>query len=132
MGSRDSVGPCSPFFIVTNLSTSIDHYTKKLGFERRFKGPEGDIFLAIVGRGSAQIMFKEIGQGIGPLPNRQRHEWARLDAFVYAYDPDALAVEFLGRNDTFERPLKNGASDGLRGFEISNPDGNICFFGRPN
>lgn len=52
--------------------------------------------------------------------------------FVYAFDPDALAVEYEGRNVTFERPLQNGPSDELRGFEISDPDGYICFFGRPN
>ena len=128
----DTVGPCSPFFIVDNLVASIEHYTRKLGFECRFKGPEGDEFFAIVGRGSAQIMIKEIGEGIGPLPNHQRHEWAPMDAYVYTPNPDALADEFTNRNVAFRKPLQDIPDDGLRGFEVADPDGYVCFFGRPN
>ena len=58
----------------------------------------------------------------------------RWDAFVYAPDPDALAVEFAdrfaGNEAAFGAPLKD-THDGLRGFEISDPDGYVLFFGRP-
>ncbi len=58
----------------------------------------------------------------------------RWDAFVYAPDPDALAAEFAGRfsdcGAAFSVPLKD-THDGLRGFEISDPDGYVLFFGRP-
>ena len=54
----------------------------------------------------------------------------RLDAFVYVEDPDALATEFSGRGVDFSTPLKD-TSDGLRGFEIRDPDGYVLFFGRP-
>jgi hypothetical protein len=54
----------------------------------------------------------------------------RLDAFVYASDPDGLAAEFSGRGAAFSVPLKD-TNDGLRGFEISDPDGYVLFFGRP-
>ena len=128
----DTLGPCSPFFIVNDLNASIEYYIGKLGFECRYKGPEGDEFFAILGRGSAQIMIKEIGEDVRPVPNHHRHEWARLDAFIYAPDPDALADEFVARNVAFRKPLHDDADDGLRGFEVSDPDGYVCFFGRPH
>ena len=130
--SVDTVGPCSPFFIVSNLDKSIEHYTKKLGFDCRFRGPAGDEFFAIVGRGSAQIMIKVIDEKTASKPNHQSHEWARLDAFVFASNPDALADEFKNLGVSFSKPLHDDPDDGLRGFEISDPDGYVCFFGRPN
>jgi hypothetical protein len=46
----------------------------------------------------------------------------RWDADVYAPDPDALAAEFADRGAAFSAPLKD-TYDGLRGFEICDPDG---------
>ena len=43
---------------------------------------------------------------------------------------DALAAEFSGRGTAFGEPLKD-THDGLRGFEITDPDGHVLFFGRP-
>lgn len=44
--------------------------------------------------------------------------------------PDALAVEFAKRGAPFSNPLQD-TNDGLRGFEITDPDGYILFFGCP-
>jgi hypothetical protein len=54
----------------------------------------------------------------------------RWDAYVYAPEPDALAVEFANHGAAFSAPLKD-THDGLRGFEICDPDGYVLFFGRP-
>jgi hypothetical protein len=54
----------------------------------------------------------------------------RWDAFVYSPDPDALASEFGEHGAAFSVPL-NDTHDGLRGFEICDPDGYVLFFGRP-
>jgi hypothetical protein len=45
-------------------------------------------------------------------------------------DPDALAAEFADHGAAFGAPLKD-TRDGLRGFEIYDPDGYVLFFGRP-
>jgi len=47
---------------------------------------------------------------------------ARWDAFVDVPDPDQLAAEFASRNVRFFEPLRD-TPDGLRGFEIQDPDG---------
>jgi hypothetical protein len=54
----------------------------------------------------------------------------RWDAFVYVPDPDALAAEFVDQGAAFSSPLKD-THDGLRGFELTDPDGYVLFFGRP-
>lgn len=74
--------------------------------------------------------MKSIGEDAPPLPNSRRHPWAKWDAYVSAYDPDALAIEFESRGVSFHEALTN-TSDGQRGFEIADPDGHILFFGRP-
>src|SRR6185437_12740125 len=77
--------------------------------------------LRIVLRDGAQIFIKSQG-GITPLPNSKRHRHMRLDAFVYAPDPDALAADFVAHGAAFSVPLKD-TNDGLRGFEVTDPDG---------
>ena len=65
-----------------------------------------------------------------PLPNPKRYSRARWDAYLNVPDPDALAVEFSSRSTALSEPLKD-THDGLRGFEITDPDGHVLFFGRP-
>ena len=77
-------------------------------------------------------MIKVIAHEVMPNPNNLVHEWARFDAFIYASNPDALAEEFKSRGVSFRKPLQDDPDDGLRGFEVSDPDGYVCFFGRPN
>ena len=116
-------------FIVSNVAQTIAFYGDKLGFETRFREPERDPFFAIIGRDGAQIFIKS-EKDMLPLPNSKRHRHMRWDAFVYAPDPDALAAEFADHGAAFSVPLQD-THDGLRGFEICDPDGYVLFFGRP-
>ena len=131
--TRPITSAISPFFIVCNVERTIAFYRDRLGFETRWQQPDRNPFTAIIGRGGAQIFIKA-EKGIEPMPNPTRHPHMRWDAFVYAPDPDALAAEFAGRfadgGAAFSVPLKD-TSDGLHGFEISDPDGYVLFFGRP-
>ncbi|HET9790457.1 MAG TPA: VOC family protein [Candidatus Angelobacter sp.] len=127
--TRPATQAISPCFIVSNVDETIAFYRDKLGFETRFREPEQDPFFAIIGRDGAQIFIKS-DKDVSPLPNSRRHRFMRLDAFVYAPDPDALAAEFADHGAAFSSPLKD-TSDGLRGFEIKDPDGYVLFFGRP-
>lgn len=130
---KAEVGGASPFFIVRSVPATLEFYRDKLGFDVTFQGPEpDDIFFGIVQRGSAMLMFKDIGAE--PVPNHTRDVGrgdARWDAYIYVPDPDALAAELGSRGVEFFEPLKDN-HDNLRGFEIKDPDGYILFFGRPN
>ena len=127
---NSNFGPCSPLFIVSNVEEAVKFYVEQLGFECRTRVPEKISLFAIVGRGSAQLMLKFIDETIEPLPNPQRHEWARWDAFIYVENPDALAAELKGRHTSFHQTLID-TDENLRGFEIKDHDGYVIFFGRP-
>jgi catechol 2,3-dioxygenase-like lactoylglutathione lyase family enzyme len=127
--TRAETTAISPCFIVSNVVQTIAFYSERLGFETRFLAPDQDPFFGIIGRGGVQI-FVKADKDVAPLPNHKRHRFMRLDAFVYAPDPDALAADFAEHGATFSEPLKD-THDGLRGFEIQDPDGYVLFFGRP-
>jgi hypothetical protein len=93
----------------------------------RASGAGSGPFFAIVRRDGGMIFLKGSGD---PLPNPKRYSWARWDAYLNVPDPDTLAVEFSSRNTAFSKPLKD-THDGVRGFEITDPDGHVLFFGRP-
>ncbi|MGC1296088.1 MAG: VOC family protein, partial [Alloacidobacterium sp.] len=80
------------------------------------------------GRDGAMLFMKS-GEA-EPLPNPKRDPAMRWDTYVLVNDPDALAAEFVGRGVAFSVPLKD-THEGLRGFEITDPDGYVLFFGRP-
>jgi len=127
--TRPTLSAISPSFIVSNVDQTIAFYRDKLGFETRFQEPAQDPFFAVIGRDGAQILVKA-HKGISPIPNHQRHPWIRWDAFVYVADPDALAAEFAEHGAAFSAPLQD-THDGLRGFEIRDPNDYVLFFGRP-
>jgi len=126
--TRAEIGLISPCFIVSNAPTSLAFYRDRLGFEVTHQEPSETPFFGIVQRGGAMLMLKDVG--IPAMPNVQRHEWQRWDAYLYVPDPDALAAEFESRRVQFSEHLKN-STDGLRGFELRDPDGYVLFFGRP-
>lgn len=127
--ARTAISAISPSFIVSDVDETIAFYRDRLGFETRFRAPEQGAFFAIIGRDGAQI-FVKAERGVSPVPNSKRHPHLRWDAFVYVPDPDALAAEFAEQGAAFSRPLED-THDGLRGFEIADPDGYVLFFGRP-
>jgi catechol 2,3-dioxygenase-like lactoylglutathione lyase family enzyme len=117
-------------FIVKDLEQAIAFYRDGLGFELTVKLPEEAPFFAIVRRGGAELLLKDVGDGVAPLPNPRRHVNARWDAFVDAPDPEGLAAELAQRGVTFSAPLADWEDDGLRGFELRDRDGYTLFFGR--
>ena len=127
--SHAEISFASPVFIVKDVTVALSFYRDQLGFEVTFQQSPEAPFFGIVQRGGAMIMLKSVG--VDPLPNNKRHEWARLDAYHYVPDPDALAAEFKSRAVVFSEPLKD-TDDDLRGFEVKDPDGYVLFFGRPN
>lgn len=126
--TKAEIGGISPFFIVKDATASLTFYRDRLGFEITFQEPAEDPFFVIVNRGRAMLMLKDVG--IEPLPNHKREPMARWDAYLYVSDPDALAAEFNSRDVEFSEPLKD-TEEGLRGFELQDPDGHVLFFGRP-
>ena len=126
--TRAEIQAISPFFIVSDVPQSVAFYRDRLGFEVRFLSPEADPFFAIVGRGGAQLFLKS-DREVAPLPNPVRHPYMAWDAFVYAPEPDTLRAEFTESGVVFRKELGD-TQDGLRGFEVADPNGYVLFFGR--
>lgn len=130
--TKPEVAGIAPLFIVNNVPATLAFYRDRLGFEVTFQGPEpDDIFFGIVQRGTALIMFKDVG--VSPVPNYTRdikQGIARWDAYLYVPDPDALQEEFSSCSIEFFEPLQD-TDDGLRGFELQDNNGYVLFFGRP-
>jgi catechol 2,3-dioxygenase-like lactoylglutathione lyase family enzyme len=128
--TRATLESVSPFFIAGDVERSVAFYRDQLGFTLAFQEtepPHQTPFFAIISRDRAMVFLKGSGAA---LPNPQRYAWARWDAYFYVPDPDALAAEFENRGVSFSEPLKD-THDGLRGFELKDPDGYVLFFGRP-
>ena len=125
---RTMIESMCPFFIVGHVNRTIAFYADKPGFESTYKEPKEEPFFAIVNRDGASLFIKA-GEAL-PLPNPKRDPAMRWDAYCYTTDPDALAAEFAERGAPFSNPLRD-TIDGLRGFEITDPDGYVRFFGRP-
>ena len=119
----------APQFFTMDIPGTLAYYKEKLGFETTFQEPDQNPFFAIIRRDGAQLFVKS-DENVTPLPNPKRHPSMRWDAYVYAPDPDALAAEFAEHGAVFSAPLQD-THDGLRGFEICDPDGYVLFFGRP-
>ena len=75
--TQAEISGISPFFIVSNVPSSLAFYRDRLGFEITFQGPADDPFFGIVCRGGAMIMLK--GVGVDHLPNYKREPAARWD-----------------------------------------------------
>jgi uncharacterized glyoxalase superfamily protein PhnB len=127
---RAVLSTISPLFVVGDLRQALAFYRERLGFEVTHQAPTPDPFFAIVARDGVQLMLKVVADDVGALPNRTRHPYARWDAYVHVPDPDALAAEFRDSGVTFSTPLTD-TDDGLYGFELTDHDGYLLFFGRP-
>jgi uncharacterized glyoxalase superfamily protein PhnB len=125
-----TVGSSAPFLIVRAVGASLSFYRDLLGFELQHATPDDEPFFAVLARGGARLMVKAILPDVAALPNHVRHPRAKWDVFVHAPNPDELATELIARGVTFRAPVAD-TEDGLRGFEVQDPDGYVIFFGRP-
>jgi len=119
----------APYFIVSDVAHSLDFYVGQLGFESIYQIDETHLFFAVLRRDGA-MLFLRSEDGIDPVPNPSRHPTFAWDSYSYTPDPDALAAEFAASGAIFSKPIENNNS-GLRGFELTDPDGHVLFFGRP-
>ncbi len=120
--AAQAIKAAMPVLPVRDLDAAIAFYAAVLGFTGASRGARGADF-AIVERGAARIMLRA-----GGLP--ARGDGASWDAFLHAADPETLAAEFTAHGAT-RRPVRADATDGMTGFDLEDPDGNLLFFGHP-
>lgn len=124
-----TINAIAPFFIAGDVPRSIAFYRDRLGFALTHAEGTPAPFLALVQRDGAMLFLKS-QTGVEPVPNSARHPQLRWDAYCHVPDPDVLAADYAARGVRFSAPLM-ATPDGLRGFEVTDPDGHVLFFGRP-
>ena len=125
---RGMIGTMGPYLIVSDVGRSLPFYRDQLGFEVIYQIDAPNTFFAVLRRDGA-MLFLRSRHDVAPLPNPVRHPEFVWDAYSYTPDPDALAAEFASCGATFSKTLGDDGS--LRGFELTDPDGHVLFFGRP-
>ncbi|WP_346755140.1 VOC family protein [Splendidivirga corallicola] len=124
----------APYFIVENVSETVEFYTKKLGFKIDWIG-EGLLF-AIISRGEVSLMLRQLKKKGFTRPNRLAHVEAgwhtdgafAWDAYIWVENADELFLEFKENSVNIIRPLEN-SEYGNRDFEIEDNNGYILCFG---
>ncbi|MDA0662715.1 MAG: hypothetical protein O3B08_07760 [Proteobacteria bacterium] len=112
--AAQAVTAALPVLPVRDLDAALAFYGETLGFDPGARGTD----FAVVERGAARILLR-----VGDRP--ARGPGAAWDAFLLTPDPDTLAAEVA----VGAAPV--ATASGMRGFTVTDPDGNWLFFGRP-
>ena len=112
--AAQAVTAAMPVLSVRDLDAAVAFYAETLGFTGTTRGAG----FAVVERGAARILLR-----VGDRP--ARGAGAAWDAFLLTPDPDTLAGEVAA----FAAPVETASA--LRGFTVTDPDGNRLFFGCP-
>ena len=118
----------APYFPVTNLEESADHYERILGFHRDYVGGNPPEF-AIVSRDGLSVMLKLVPASAPIAPNeKQGGTW---DVFFWVRDARALHAELAERGaDVVYGPIVQQAYH-MEEFAVRDREGYVLGFGQP-
>ena len=128
--TRPVLAAAEPQLFVSDIKTSCDFFTGKLGFAVVFIYCEPP-FYAQVQRDGAQLNLRHVDAPVIDPALRDRE--SLLSASLTVATPDAvkqLFLEFQAAGVGFNQPLKRepwGATD----FIVQDPDGNLLLFAGP-
>ncbi len=117
----------APYFPVTDLAASAEHYEKVFGFRREYVGGTPPEF-AILSRDGLPVMLKLVPPSSRLSPNEQ--QGGTWDAFFWVRDARALHTE-LQKNgaDIVYGPLVQQAYN-MEEFAVRDRDGYVLGFGQ--
>jgi catechol 2,3-dioxygenase-like lactoylglutathione lyase family enzyme len=117
----------APYFPVTNLEASAEHYEKVFGFHREYVGGAPPEF-AILSRDGLPIMLKLVATSTRLSPNEQ--QGGTWDAFFWVRDARALHAELESNGaDIVYGPLVQKAYN-MEEFAVRDRDGYVLGFGQ--
>ncbi len=106
---------------VRDISTSIQFYRDKLGFEVTFEW-NNPVDYAVLKRGTVSIHLAHDSTIVGKIR-------PYTSIYVFVYDVDAVYNEFVDKKVSIHNPIGDRAY-GMRDFDITDPDGFMISFGR--
>jgi catechol 2,3-dioxygenase-like lactoylglutathione lyase family enzyme len=113
----------APTLFVRSIEETAAFYGLKLGFAVIYTRSR-DVSLIVICRGGEKLCFREGGDSVHEVRPAGAPRW---HACIRVPDADGLAAHLLARGV----PLLAAPSDmpdGLRGFEVADPDGHILLF----
>jgi len=118
----------APYFPVTNLEASAEHYEKVFGFRREYVGGTPPEF-AILSRDGLPIMLKLVPTSTRLSPNEQ--QGGTWDAFFWVRDVRALHAELEANGaQVVYGPIVQEAYQ-MEEFAVRDRDGYVLGFGQP-
>jgi catechol 2,3-dioxygenase-like lactoylglutathione lyase family enzyme len=116
----------APYFPVTNVEQSVDHYEQVLGFRREYVGGAPAEF-AIMTRDGFPIMLRRVPASSPISPNeKQGGTW---DAFFWVLNADALHAELSAKGaEVVYGPVVQQEYQ-MREFAVRDRDGYVLGFG---
>jgi len=122
---RSNVKQAVPFFMVVNMTNSLDFYVQRLGFELKNKWePRGTIEWCWLELGGASLMLQEYRNNI---PADKRGEGVSV-CFMCE---DALTIYKQILSNGLSIPAEPFVGNNLWVVELKDPDGYIIYFESP-
>ena len=117
----------APYFPVTDLAASAEHYERVFGFEREYVGGTPPEF-AILSRDGQPIMLKLVPRSSRLSPNEQ--QGGTWDVFFWVRDARALHAELAGNGaEVVYGPVVQKAYN-MEEFAVRDRDGYVLGFGQ--
>ena len=118
----------APYFPVADVAQSVDHYERRLGFQREYVAGTPPEF-AIMSRDGLPIMLRRVAAPEQIRPNeKQGGTW---DAFFWVRDARALHDELRARGaDVVYGPIVQEAYQ-MEEFAVRDREGYVLGFGQP-
>lgn len=117
----------APYFVVRDLSKSIDYYHNALGFSKPALWGAPPSF-AMPSREGCIFMLKQAEEGVAITPNRNQSGY--WDAYVWVNDVDTLFAEFKKNKAIIDyEPCIQEEYD-MKEFAVKDPDGYVIAFGQ--
>jgi catechol 2,3-dioxygenase-like lactoylglutathione lyase family enzyme len=119
---------CAPYFPVTDVEQSAQHYERVLGFHRDYSAGTPPQF-AIVSRDGLAIMLRLVPAPARISPNEQ--QGGTWDAFFWVRDVHALHTELRAKGaDIVYGPVVQEAYQ-MEEIAVRDPEGYVLGFGQP-
>jgi catechol 2,3-dioxygenase-like lactoylglutathione lyase family enzyme len=120
------IAAIAPQFFTADLTSTLQYYRDKLGFETQFLYGEPPYYAGAI-RDGRSIFFRRVASLAPPGPEKYAEEL--LDAYLIADDIDALHAEYQTRGVEFSRTIAS-MPWAFREFVVKDCDGRLLCFGQ--
>jgi len=120
------IASIAPQFFTADLSSTLQYYQEKLGFETQFTYGEPAFYAGAI-RDGMSIFFRKVN--FSPQQNAEKYEEEYLDVYIRVERIDQLYSEYQSKGVTFSRKI-GSMPWAFREFVVRDCDGRLLCFGQ--